>query len=49
MKKQYESPVLEVLVLEQSDIITASNPIGGGFGVTNGTNAGTEHKFGWVD
>ena len=32
MKKQYISPEMDVLLLELSDIITASGPIGGGGG-----------------
>lgn len=39
MKKQYESPELEILILEQSDIITVSGPMNG-IGNVNGTNQG---------
>ena len=39
MKKQYESPELEVVTLEQSDIITVSGPMNG-IGSVNGTNQG---------
>ena len=39
MKKQYESPELEIVVLEQSDIITSSGKVTG-LGSANGTNQG---------
>lgn len=39
MKKQYETPELEVIVLEQSDIITTSGKVTG-LGSANGTNQG---------
>ena len=39
MKKQYESPELEVIVLEQSDIITKSGPVQG-IATTTGKNEG---------
>ncbi len=45
-KKKYIAPELEVLILEQSDIITAS--IGG----TSGSLGGEEDEFGsfgWAD
>ncbi len=48
MKKQYETPEIEVLVLEQDDIITAS-PIKGGYGTVNGEHGNVEHQFTWTD
>ena len=39
MKKQYESPDMEVIVLEQSDIITKSGPVQG-IATTTGKNSG---------
>ena len=39
MKKQYESPEMEIVALEQADIITASGPLNG-FATTNGANQG---------
>ena len=39
MKKQYESPELEVIVLEQTDIITKSGPWNG-IATTTGKNNG---------
>jgi hypothetical protein len=42
MKKKYEAPELEVVILEQSDIITVSGPKDG-FATTNGTNNGKWH------
>lgn len=39
MKKQYESPELEVIVLEQTDIITKSGPLNG-IATTTGKNSG---------
>ena len=39
MKKRYESPEMEVIVLEQSDIITKSGPLNG-IATTTGKNEG---------
>lgn len=46
MKKQYEPPRIDVLVLEQDDIITAS-PIKGGYGTMKGEHGNVEHQFTW--
>ncbi len=48
MKKKYETPELEVVILEQSDIITVS-VFNGAQTAVNGENAGVEHKFTWTD
>lgn len=48
MKKQYESPELEIMVLEQSDIITAS-VFNDAKTAVNGVNNGEEHRFTWTD
>lgn len=39
MKKPYESPKLEIIVLEQADIITKSGPLSG-IATTKGENQG---------
>ena len=39
MKKKYEAPELEVVILEQSDIITKSGPVQG-IATTTGKNSG---------
>ncbi len=40
MKKQYETPEIQVIVLEQSDIITTSPNTTNGFGTQNGFKPG---------
>ena len=52
-RKQYIAPELELLILEQTDIITVSgagggNPAEGGIGGSGGSeNSGVEDNFGW--
>jgi hypothetical protein len=52
-KKQYFAPELELLILEQTDIITNSPPVSGGIGGgTGGSNPGGGDDFGdfgWGD
>ena len=45
MKKQYETPELEIVILEQSDIITVS-VVDGAQTATKGEHGGVEHVFG---
>ena len=44
VKKKYVTPELDLLILEQSDIITVS-----GEGHVSGENPGIEDEFGWGD
>lgn len=51
-KKEYVAPELELLILEQTDIITTSGEMGGvvsnpGNGTVGGDNGGEEGGFGW--
>ena len=46
MKKKYVSPELEVLILEQTDIITSSPTTSGGTGGSTGTTPGFEDDLG---
>ena len=52
-RKQYIAPELELLILEQTDIITVSGagggkPAEGGIGGSGGSeNSGVEDNFGW--
>ena len=45
MKKQYETPELEIVILEQSDIITVS-VLNGANTAVKGEHGGVEHTFG---
>ena len=45
-KKQYSAPELDLLILEQTDIITNSPPVSGGVGGGTGENPGIEDNWG---